>query len=304
MSEHSSSANVRESLPKPGGTLPAANDARRAGFPRFDLDVGIIYTYERDLMSRLVASLERSVGRFATRLILVDNDSADGVEAWKTSFPGTQVVHNPERLLYCANLNRILEVSTARYVLLLNTDLYFDPEEACIAKMVEFMESHPRCGIAGCRLYHEDGQYAYPARRFQTIPVILARRLGLGRVFPHALDDYLYHDQPARAAWNCDWLSGCFLMLRRQAVEDVGLFDARFVKYFEDVDMCLRMARAGWQVMFNGGTYCYHLEQRASKKLLSADAWRHARSYLRWLRKWGFSPEAVPPRPAPRRRAA
>ena len=76
-------------------------------------------------------------------------------------------------------------------------------------------------------------------------------------------------------------------MLRNKAVEKVGLFDENFSKYFEDVDMCLRMARAGWHVMYHGATSAYHIEQRASRKLLSTDAWRHLRSYLYWLSKWG-----------------
>ena len=68
--------------------------------------------------------------------------------------------------------------------------------------------------------------------------------------------------------WECDWLSGCFLMVRREAIEEVGRFDEGYRKYFEDVDICLRMARAGWQVMYHGATSCYHLESRSSKRLL------------------------------------
>ena len=77
-------------------------------------------------------------------------------------------------------------------------------------------------------------------------------------------------------------------MIRRQALEEVGPLDERFGKYFEDVDICLRMARAGWRVMYHGGAHCYHLEQRASGKIFSLDAWRHLRAYLHWLRKWGW----------------
>jgi GT2 family glycosyltransferase len=79
-------------------------------------------------------------------------------------------------------------------------------------------------------------------------------------------------------------------MMRREALRDVGLFDERFVKYFEDVDICLRMNRAGWRVMYHGDTYCYHLEQRGSTRLVSADAWRHLRAYAHWLCKWGTWP--------------
>ncbi len=78
-------------------------------------------------------------------------------------------------------------------------------------------------------------------------------------------------------------------MIRRTAFEDVGFFDESFRKYFEDVDMCYRMARSGWQVMYHGATACCHLERRASRRLPSRDAWEHLRSYVRWHWKWGFS---------------
>jgi hypothetical protein len=80
------------------------------------------------------------------------------------------------------------------------------------------------------------------------------------------------------------------LWLRRAAVEKVGPFDECYGKYFEDVDMCLRMGRAGWSVAYHGAASCYHLEARASKKLLSADACRHLRAYLRWLRRRSLYP--------------
>ena len=236
----------------------------------------------------------------------MDNRSEEGADLWRGYFPETAVLRNSQRLCYAANLNRILQACRARHVLLVNTDLYFDSSENCLAKMVDFMDRQPRCGIAGCRVYHEDGSYAYPARRFQTVPVILSRRLGLARLMPATIDRYLYREHPIRDCWECDWLSGCFMMVRRAAFEEVGYFDSGFVKYFEDVDICLRMARAGWSAMYNGQTYCYHLERRASKNLLSTDAWKHAWSYYRWLRKWGFSPQREPA-PAyiePSRRAA
>ena len=269
-----------------------------------DVDVGAIYTHEDRFMPPLLSTLRDSADGLDMRLILVDNDSQRGVGQWTTLVPNTTVVRNPNRLGYCANLNRILEVSTAPYVLLLNTDMYFDPLAQCVARMVEFMQRHPRCGIAGCRLHHDDGQHAPSARRFQTFATLMARRFGLGRLMPRTLDRYLYREHAIRDSWQCDWLSGCFMMIRREALQYVGPFDTRFAKYFEDVDICLRMSRAGWQVMYHGATYCYHAEQRGSKNLISADARKHLRSYLRWLAKWGLSPDPSPPAEQERRRAA
>ncbi len=264
---------------------------------RRDVDVGIVYTHERGLISRLLSSLADSGHGVRMRLILVDNHSSDGVEPWTGCLPETLVLRNDRRLGYAPNLNRILQASSARYTLLLNTDMFFDPRQQCVARMVRFMDGQPDCGIAGCGVYREDASYAYPARRFQTLGVVLARRFGLGGLMRRTLDHYLYRELPPEATWECDWLSGCFLMIRREAFRDVGFFDEAFLKYFEDVDICYRMARSGWRVMYHGAPRCYHLERRASKRLWSADAALHLRSYLRWYWKWGFSYRADLPHP-------
>ena len=264
-----------------------------------DLEVGVIYTYEQHFMPPLLSSLAGSAGGLRLRLILVDNASETGIEPWTDYVSDMVVVRNDRRLGYAPNLNRILQASRAPYVLLMNTDMYFDPQEQCLAKMVRFMDQHSECGLSGCRLYRPDGSYAFPARRFQTLPVVLGRRLGMPGLFRGAVDRYLYKEHSPHDVFECDWLSGCFLLVRRTAYEQVGEFDCRFAKYFEDVDMCLRMARAGWRVMFNGETYCYHCEQRASGRLISRDALHHLQSYYRWVTKWGLTP-----RPNETRKAA
>lgn len=265
----------------------------------FDLDIGVIYTYERNMMARLLESMRNSGDGLRMRLILVDNHSAGGVEEWSRLFDETKILYNDEPIHYAANLNRILAASSARYVLLLNTDMYFDRYKQCLARMVEFMDSQPRCGVAGCRLLHGDGSDAYAARRFQTLPMILARRCGIGGFMRATIHRYLYAEHRPEETWQCDWLSGCFLMVRREAYEKVGGLDEEYLKYFEDVDFCLRMALADWTVMYHGAASCYHLEQRASKRLFSADAWRHLRSYDRFVRKWGWNPNKLLKQSAP-----
>jgi len=268
------------------------------------LDIGVVYTHERDLMPRLLQTMAASSRGLYPRLILVDNNSADGVESWCKYFPETRIVRNAQRLPYAINLNRIVAASSARYVLLMNTDMYFDPREQSLAKMVEFMDRRPNCGIAGCRLLHADGSDAYAARRFQTLPLVLARRTGLGRWMHGTIKHHFYGEHAPHETWACDWLSGCFLMVRRQAIEQVGPFDEQYGKYFEDVDICLRMMQAGWQVLYHGAVSCVHLEQRASRQLFSSDAWMHLAAYARWIRKWGTHPSAMPADPASTRRAA
>jgi GT2 family glycosyltransferase len=270
---------------------------------RLDLDIGVIYTHEREFTPALLRSLAASVDEVRARLLLVDNASADGVAQWAPLFPHVEPIVNSRRMTYAENLNRVLHASTARYVLLLNTDMLFDPHAHCLSQMVRFMDRHPRCGLAGCRLLHADGSEAHAARRFQTPRVVLARRLRWGADRESIVRAYLYGDRSPGDTFRCDWLSGCFLLVRREAWRQVGGLDEGFRKYFEDVDYCLRVAQAGWDVMYHGATYVYHLEQRGSAKLWSRDAWRHLRSYGRFVRKWGLFPVATAPDLAARRAA-
>jgi GT2 family glycosyltransferase len=266
---------------KPAVPIAPPPDAQTAA----ELDVGLIYTYVREYLDALLPQLRDSAQGHRMRLILVDNASTEGVSRWQETFPAETVVRNTERFGYAANLNRILAVSTAPYVVLLNTDMAFDPAEQCLAQMLRFMDEHPHCGLATCGIYHRDGAYAFPARRWQTPSVVFARRWG-GQRADHVIDHYLHRDRAPTETFSCDWVSGCFMLLRRAAIEQVGLFDTRFGKYFEDVDICYRLHRAGWDVMHHGATRCVHFEQRASRKLFSREAARHAWAYLRWLWKW------------------
>jgi N-acetylglucosaminyl-diphospho-decaprenol L-rhamnosyltransferase len=267
--------------------LPADGSARRrAAGPCADLDVGLIYTRERAYLDTLVPQLSSSADGRSLRLLLIDNASADGVTPWRNVFDRCLVVRNRQRLGYAANLNLILSASTAPYVLLLNSDMEFDPAEQCLAKMLQFMEQHPRCGLSTCAVYHRNGAYAYPARRWQTPRVVLTRRCGFARHFSYVEDAYLYRERSPLETFPCDWVSGCFMLVRQTAIAEIGPFDTRFGKYFEDVDMCRRMHRAGWEVMHHGATRCVHFEQRASRRLLSRDAARHALAYAKWLWKW------------------
>jgi GT2 family glycosyltransferase len=284
--------------------IVGADERPAPALPPRDLDVGVVYTGERDLMLPLLSTMKASAGGLRYRLLLVDNASRDGVEPWRRIVAETTVLKNEQRLGYAANMNRIAAAATSRYVLLMNTDMFFDPRQGCLSRMVAFMDKRPDCGLAGCRILHADGRDARAARRFQTFAVVLARRFGLGRIMQRTLDRYFYLDHAPGESFDCQWLSGCFLMLRKQAAETIGPLDETFGKYFEDVDYCLRMARAGWRVMYHGATSAYHIEQRASRRLLSIDAWRHFRAYLRWLRKWGYRvPDEIAPAVKPARAA-
>lgn len=260
---------------------------------RRDLDVGFIYTYEDHWMTPLVRSLAASAPGLRMRFLLVDNASERGVDRWTAEHADTEVIRNDRRLGYAANLNRILERSDARYVLLLNTDMFFDPRAACLTKLAQFMDRHPSVGLSTCRIYRYDDSYAWAPRRYPTLRSSIGRRFERCGFVARAADDIRYSRRDPLSTFACDWFTGCFFFARREAVRRVGPLDEGFVKYYEDVDWCARFNAAGYNVAHYGGTHCFHAEQRASKRIFSADGRRHLRSYARWLWKWRRRPPSA-----------
>jgi GT2 family glycosyltransferase len=219
-------------------------------------------------------------------VLLVDNVCTDGTADLVGRFPELQVIRNTKRLGFSANHNLAMRRSRGRYILCLNPDVLFDEEARTVAQMAAFMDAHPACGVSGCKALNARKQLIFPARRFQTLRIVLARRAGcLFGLFgsKRALDRYFYREHSMDDTFEADWLQGCFLFMRREALAEVGLFDELYFKYFEDVDLCRRMTAHGWKVMYYGGTSFYHLEQRSSTKLFSKYAWLHLKSWTRWL---------------------
>ncbi len=102
------------------------------------------------------------------RLILVDNNSREGVSEWGGHLPDDHDDRKSPPAGLRSESESVLAASDARYTLLLNTDMYFEPRERCVTKMVEFMDAEPDCGLSVCRLYQADGAYGHPARRFPS----------------------------------------------------------------------------------------------------------------------------------------
>lgn len=258
------------------------------------LDVAVVYTGERAYLRRLVADLGQQARRAPLRLVLIDNatgtaDRDFAEHILQGSRLPVAVLRNATRRGYSANMQQAMEQSEAAFLLALNTDMWFPRHEPCLATLLEFMDERPRCGAAGCCVFGAEGQYRWPARRFPTPGMIAARRLVPDWLLTAARRAYLYQHNPIGESYACDWVSGCCMLVRREARREVGNWDPGYRKYFEDVDFCRRLWQAGWTVEHCGATLVYHDEQRASQDWRSPDARIHIASYLRYLRQWGWS---------------
>jgi GT2 family glycosyltransferase len=252
-----------------------------------DLSISIISTNEKHYLEVLLPQIPIAANGVNFEVILVDNASDDDTSEYAGKFPYVNIIRNKKKKFFCENHNSGIEKATGKYVLLLNPDVAFDNNEPCLSKMFEFMEIHPECGIGGCRVYNFNKDFAYPARRFQTPAIALGRRIP---IFANKklIDRYLYKELDINSTFSADWLSGCFLFVRKKMLDQIGLLDTGFEKYFEDVDICRRAWATGWKVLYYGETFYYHLEQRASRNLFSKDALKHLKSWMRWKRKQGY----------------
>ena len=262
-----------------------------------DLTVSIASTNEAHYIKPLLETLYQAAPGIEMEVLVIDNACDDDTAALaQGNYPGLRVVRNTARKPFTVNHNIGIEQARGKYVLILNPDILFEKGEPCLQKMVDFMNATPQCGVSGCRVYNFDKEFAYPARRYQSLRIILSRRFAK-LFFSKKVDDYyLYKDRPITDTFSCDWLSGCFLFGRREALLQAGGFDTGYTMYFEDVDICHMVRKAGWDVMYHGDTFYYHLEQRASMKLFSRKARQHIRSWLRWIFMRRL--HLLPPRPA------
>jgi GT2 family glycosyltransferase len=147
-------------------------------------------------------------------------------------------------------------------MLLLNTDAFVAADS--VKKALRFMESHADCGIVGVRLTGRDGEVQPSCRYFPTPLNVFLSRTGLARRFPRVrlIDGPDWAPADER---ECDWVPGCFYLIRKEVIDQVGLFDPRYFLYYEEVDHCLQTQRAGWKIMFTPDTSVVHLGGESAK---------------------------------------
>jgi hypothetical protein len=200
------------------------------------------------LLERVLESLSAAVRGIAFQCVVVDNASRDGsVALLERLAGGYELIRNSLNVGFARANNQAVPLIKGKYVLLLNPDALL-PEDA-LSETMAFMDAHPRCGILGVKLVGPDGALKPSCRYFPTPFNLFIQRAGLGRIFSRVRmpDDLTWDHAHVR---QCDWVPGCFYLIRRQLIDEVGLFDPRYFLYYEEVDHCHAAKRAGWDVVF------------------------------------------------------
>jgi GT2 family glycosyltransferase len=209
------------------------------------------------LLAPMLTALGAGQGQPRLQVIVVDNASRDGsVEFLKSQFPEVDLLQSPVNLGFGRAINLAMPLIRGRLVLLLNTDALVISDT--LTKSVEFMDANTKCGVMGVKLIGEDGALKPSCCYFPTPWNVALKMTRLDRLFPltRFVEDVSWDHASLRA---CDWVPGCYYMVRRQVIETVGFFDPRFFLYCEDVDHCRRVRAAGWDVIYYPYTQVVHI---------------------------------------------
>jgi N-acetylglucosaminyl-diphospho-decaprenol L-rhamnosyltransferase len=228
-----------------------------------DISVVLISYNTAELLSECLKRIEESTAGLRREIIVVDNASRDrSVELVKARHPQCRLIANAANLGFARAVNQALQYATGRYLLLVNPDALVGPDT--IAKTVAYMDAHDNCGVLGVKNVSPSGQLHPSARYFPTPWNTFVQRAGLERFFSRlgTVDDMGWDHASVR---HCDWVPGCYFLVRRAVIDEVGLFDPRYFLYYEEVDHCLAAKKAGWDIVFYPDAQVIHIGGQSAK---------------------------------------
>jgi N-acetylglucosaminyl-diphospho-decaprenol L-rhamnosyltransferase len=248
-----------------------------------DLAVVVVNHNSGDFLPRCVASVYGAAGDLALEIVVVDNASRDGsVQRVVAEHPAVRIMENPVNRGFAAAANQGIRETAAPFALLLNPDA--EITGGTLAALLKVAGERPRAGAIGLLVRNPDGTVQPSARRVPGLLESMGHAF-LGPVLPNNPFSRSY----TMAGWDrstereVEWISGSAMLLRREAVEEVGGFDEGYFMYVEDVDLCTRMRRVGWTVLFSPEVEVVHEVGVSSRHMPKRMATEHSRSIYRYF---------------------
>jgi hypothetical protein len=233
-----------------------------------DVSIILVNWNTREFLYDCINSVYGNMSNSDFEIIVVDNASSDGsVDMLKLKFADVQVIANTENRGFAAANNQGMLASKGRYILLLNSDTIVLNNS--IDKAVAFADAHKQAAVVGSGVLNPDRTLQPTCFMFPSILNMLLSASYLYKLFPGSR----FFGRERMAWWNrddirqVDVVTGCFMLVRREAIEEVGMMDERFFMYAEETDWCYRFKQAGWKVMFTPTSTVIHLGGQSSRKV-------------------------------------
>ncbi|MFL5908202.1 MAG: glycosyltransferase family 2 protein [Solirubrobacterales bacterium] len=223
------------------------------------LDVVIASYRAKEYLRRCLASIRDNAPATRITVRVIDNASGDGLaDMVQTEFSEVDFTANAENRGFAAATNAGIEAGDTEYVLALNPDTELFP--GTLEQLLKLMDEHPEVGICGPLLVRPSGDVDHAASRSFPTPLnSIGHFINLSRLpgAPAAVRGYA---APMDESGPVDAVNGAFMLIRRKALEDVGLFDEGYWMYMEDLDLCYRMRQAGWLTWFEASIESEHVK--------------------------------------------
>lgn len=241
-------------------TRATGSEPRAQTAPTLDIVI-VVSRGDRENIRGCLASLDEHPFTLAGGTVkVVDNASGDGtVELVRERFPWARVLPIGRNAGFAVANNVAIREGSGRYVLVLNPDTEF--ADNALDRMVELMEARNDVGVAGCRLVRPDGTLDHASKRsFPTVLGALGHFTGLGRRVGTRgrLAQYRAPELDETESGQVDAVNGAFMLVRRRALDEVGLLDEGYWIYGEDLDWCYRFKQHGWTVWYEGSVTVVH----------------------------------------------
>lgn len=208
---------------------------------------------------------ERLTGLERAEIFVVDNGSTDGsVETIRLAFPDVKLIENPRNLGFGAANNQAMWQASGEWILLLNSDAF--PKSGAVEAMLEVLRRRPQVAVVGPRLLNTDGSLQLSCYRFPSPMRSIYENLLLTAMLPNHPIVGDYRAWRADAERDVDFVIGACMMVRKSAIDQVGLFDESFFLYAEETDWCRRFRDAGWTVTFTPAAHVTHWNGESGKQ--------------------------------------
>lgn len=262
--------------------------ARAACASTPDVSIVIVSWNTKRLLKDCLTSVVKETRGITYEIICVDNASTDGSAAMvRAEFPEVRLIKNIENRHFVAANNQAMAASSGRYVLLLNSDTMV--LDNAIAKTVRFADSSQNAAIVGCKVLNPNLTLQYSCFMFPSVlntllnSTYLYKLLGGDRFFGRQLMTWWTHDEIKEV----DAVAGCFVLARKEAIDEVGMMDQTFYFYGDDLDWCYRFRSVGWKVEYFPSASIIHYGGQSTRQLRSAHLLQRSGSTILFMRLHG-----------------